>query len=277
MNAMVLLSVTSAFFMGTNQEVVQSFNNRCDRFFFQNTEPSGFGNNYRRICQRYKNQYRFATLYDQNNRVPVYSSYIYQDNTSGNRSDIWKLEPQLANWPPSVKVSQLVDMMGTNINQRIQVSQAVKTDYETGKPKFDKGHLNPVCHQNGIDNRAATFTLTNAAPMPHGFNQRWFNQYEDVIRKCITQQCKQKMAYIVTGTVPGNQYMNNRVLIPSYVWSAVCCTLNNGSYVSVAVYERNVPQPSPLPPIQFRQVAELNKILSRYFKTPISIFRPPCP
>ncbi|XP_014749345.1 PREDICTED: endonuclease domain-containing 1 protein-like [Sturnus vulgaris] len=45
------------------------------------------------ICQVYANKYRFATLYDRNRRIPVYSAYKYQPG-NGSRSDSWFVEPQ---------------------------------------------------------------------------------------------------------------------------------------------------------------------------------------
>ncbi len=32
-------------------------------------------NHYKLICQKYKNAYRFATLYDTAKKIPVYSAY----------------------------------------------------------------------------------------------------------------------------------------------------------------------------------------------------------
>uniref|UniRef100_H2ZSB1 Endonuclease domain-containing 1 protein-like n=1 Tax=Latimeria chalumnae TaxID=7897 RepID=H2ZSB1_LATCH len=274
MNAMVLLSVASAFFMGTNQEVVQSFNNKCDNFFFQNTEPAGFENNYEYICQVYNNQNRYATLFDQQNLIPVYSAYIYQDNNCTNRMDSWKLEPQLADssWPKEMMtIIELVNKTKLpleTVEPKIEATQAVREDYVNSG--FDIGHLNPVCHQNGADNKTATCTFTNAAPMPHGFNVRWFHQYENLIRKNLSQQCHQGSVFIVTGTIPDStQKIKNRVSIPSVVWSAMCCQMNNGSYLSIAAYGINTDTGTIDTTLT---VAQLNIYLSRAFGSTVSIF-----
>ncbi|KAF7689789.1 hypothetical protein HF521_013142 [Silurus meridionalis] len=41
---------------------------------------------------------------------------------------------------------------------------------------------------------------------------------------CINKGLK---AYVVTGVVPGNTKLKNRVLIPSHYWTAFCCLDNN--------------------------------------------------
>lgn len=68
-------------------EVVDSFNT-CSQFFFNKQPPVIPGilknsvsknNRYKLICQKYNNAYRFATLYDTTNRIPVFSAYKYTE------------------------------------------------------------------------------------------------------------------------------------------------------------------------------------------------------
>ncbi|KAI4904124.1 hypothetical protein NFI96_029059 [Prochilodus magdalenae] len=83
-------------------EVVQSFRSNCSEFFFPNPQnqnevitPTVFeGAQYKQICQRWKNQYRYATLYDTKRRIPVYSAYTFIQKKKVKRSSNWKIEPQ---------------------------------------------------------------------------------------------------------------------------------------------------------------------------------------
>lgn len=77
-------------------EVVFSFEETCPQFFFRGTPPNiGLTFAYPvEICQRYKNQYRYATLYDRENRIPIYSAYIYNPGTA-KRPNNWMVEPQV--------------------------------------------------------------------------------------------------------------------------------------------------------------------------------------
>ncbi|KAI1239528.1 hypothetical protein IHE44_0012654, partial [Lamprotornis superbus] len=85
--------LASCLWLG-HSEVVKSFT-RCPQFFYARTPPrdSLRPRNAARICQVYGNKYRFATLYDRNRRIPVYSAYIYEPGP-GDRSDSWFVEPQ---------------------------------------------------------------------------------------------------------------------------------------------------------------------------------------
>lgn len=86
-------------------EVVHSFS-KCSEFFLEGKPPvipgileksaSLNNNRYKLICQRYKNVYRFATLYDTTNRIPIFSAYKYTGVTSKGRPHIlWMIEPQV--------------------------------------------------------------------------------------------------------------------------------------------------------------------------------------
>ncbi|KAI4892963.1 hypothetical protein NFI96_004433 [Prochilodus magdalenae] len=116
---------------------------------------------------------------------------------------------------------------------KIKRSQAISSDYSnTG---YDRGHLNPKSFQRD-EGRAATFTLTNAAPMDPCFNRvRWY-QWESTLKTLLStemMECPFATAYLVTGTVPHPHYRIpqrefseshdfERVTVPSHVWTAVC-------------------------------------------------------
>ncbi|PKU29642.1 endonuclease domain-containing 1 [Limosa lapponica baueri] len=81
-----------------HSEVVSSFQSSCPQFFFRETPPNDAlkPNNPAWICQRYKNGYYFATLYNRDLRIPVYSAYIYQPGPGKRPGNIWMVEPQVS-------------------------------------------------------------------------------------------------------------------------------------------------------------------------------------
>uniref|UniRef100_A0A8C3KCW8 ENDD1 protein n=1 Tax=Calidris pygmaea TaxID=425635 RepID=A0A8C3KCW8_9CHAR len=93
---LLLLQVLASCLWLGHSEVVTPFQS-CPQFFFQKTPPNNalMPNNPAWICQRYKNKYHFATLYNRDLRIPVYSAYIYQPKT-GKRPNIWMVEPQVS-------------------------------------------------------------------------------------------------------------------------------------------------------------------------------------
>lgn len=69
----------------------------CERFFYLQTPPAGTtGSSLRRICQRYANEARYATLYDGARRLPLYSAYVFKKTDGKKRMDTpWMYEPQV--------------------------------------------------------------------------------------------------------------------------------------------------------------------------------------
>ena len=99
--ALMLLGLVSL----VEGEVVDSFADSCPEFFIkdQNNRPvtptvlvSRDQNEkpiYRQICQKYKGRYRYATLYDTHNRIPVYSAYLYTGYAKVKPKSTWMIEP----------------------------------------------------------------------------------------------------------------------------------------------------------------------------------------
>lgn len=54
-------------------------------------------NRYKPICQTYRNSKKFLTLYDIENRIPVFSAYKYTGETTQKRPETpWMIEPQVS-------------------------------------------------------------------------------------------------------------------------------------------------------------------------------------
>lgn len=70
---------------------------KCLQFFYNKTPPMGvIGSEYQPICQRYRNHYRFATLYNRKHRAPLYSAYILKTLKGSYPRPNWMYEPQVS-------------------------------------------------------------------------------------------------------------------------------------------------------------------------------------
>ncbi|XP_018107232.1 endonuclease domain-containing 1 protein [Xenopus laevis] len=198
--------------------ISDNFSN-CRDYFYKEQLPQGFDgnrgiNSLAYICQQYGNTIYFASLYDRDWRIPLYSAYILdrRNECLGERKHNFDIEPQLIELNHNMQSE-------SEITSEIPKSQAVNADYE--KTGYHRGHLNPVCHHETQEGQDATFTLTNVVPMNSKLNIGKWRVYEaNILKKA--EECT--TMYVVTGIVPGNNWLYiNRVNIPSYVWNAYCC------------------------------------------------------
>ncbi|XP_048392302.1 endonuclease domain-containing 1 protein-like [Stegostoma tigrinum] len=204
---------------GTVQgEVVRDFK-ECDWFFQNKTPPKGFPMRRRlRICQRFKNHYHYATLYNSGLRIPVYSAYRYpctMGQSAGYRPSPWFYEPQIddQNAPGTMRSS----------SASFSQNQAVDEDYQDSG--YDRGHLYPFA-LNEKESATATCTLTNAVPKEHTANVNWYHEAESIVEK-LARICHKsgRSMYLMTGAAnPTMTKMKNRVSVPGMVWTALCCT-----------------------------------------------------
>ncbi|XP_019399306.1 PREDICTED: endonuclease domain-containing 1 protein-like [Crocodylus porosus] len=271
---LVLLQVCLCCLWLGSTEVVTSFEGTCPQFFFGGTPPGDAlePDSAARICQRYKNQYRYATLYDRNRRIPIYSAYLYQPG-DGKRPNTWMVEPQLmgSSYPKEMKTEWTL-MTTLNVSQNeIKKSQAVLQDYKN-LTNCNRGHLNPNGHQPNPDSKASTFTLTNIVPQYEKLNGGQWNNYEQSIMATRTADCAN--TYIVVGVVPGNNYIaKGRVNKPSHIWSAACCEVDNNHRRSWAVIAENDKNA-----ITLVTLGELEEQLTGlYHKGTVSLFHSDCP
>ena len=97
--------------------------------------------------------------------------------------------------------------------------------------------MNPSSGHNTVESASATFTLTNVIPQVNSFNQQCWKFFEQAIFKHVNRQQKYHQNICVVGAVPGfNVTLNDRVNVPSYMWS----TVQSESKV-IAVLVPNVP------------------------------------
>ncbi|NXM19451.1 ENDD1 protein, partial [Ploceus nigricollis] len=272
MLGLLLLQVLASCLWLGHSEVVNSFES-CPQFFYRNTTPNNAldPQNPAWICQRYKNQYHFATLYDRKMRIPVYSAYIYKPGP-GNRSKSWFVEPQLINpaYGKDMDTEKSIENRYNITVQQIGQSQAINQDYNKLQG-LDRGHLSPSGHQSGNNSKWATFTLTNIVPQNSTLNKGQWKDYENQTMAQNTQGCT--TTHVITGAVPGNNTTpNGRVNVPSHIWSAACCQTNTIMKTWAVIAENNKNH------VQNLTRAQLEASLSQlYGRGQVSLFHSACP
>uniref|UniRef100_A0A7N6ATK9 Endonuclease domain-containing 1 protein-like n=1 Tax=Anabas testudineus TaxID=64144 RepID=A0A7N6ATK9_ANATE len=206
--AVLLLSITP-----TETKVVNEIS-ECEGFLLNETPPQVTGilesdkiqdqNRYKIICQTFDNKTRFLTLYDTNNKIPVFSAYKYR-GAEGKRPDTpWKIELQ---------------------------HQASNNDYKN-QDVYDRGHLFPSSYGFFKSDKVSTFTLTNVVPQVKSFNGGSWSRMEQELKNTMDDLCynnNDKLeAYVVTGAQPSqSNKLKNRVNVPSMLWTAFCCYSDN--------------------------------------------------
>uniref|UniRef100_A0A3Q4M2U6 Uncharacterized protein n=1 Tax=Neolamprologus brichardi TaxID=32507 RepID=A0A3Q4M2U6_NEOBR len=226
--ALLLLSVVP-----TETEVVTSVED-CNKFFLKSETPPNImkileggkildQNRYKWICQSYKDFKTFVTLYDTQNKIPVFSAAKFNGSTPRRPNIPWMIEPQLENITDNSNMRRSNDTINYNY-------QAGNKDYKTNQG-FDRGHLFPSSYGFTDLEKKSTFTLTNIVPQKARFNQVSWNRMEECIKCVLNEYCFNNNGniegFVVIGAQPSNNgpnnSLNNRINIPSVLWSAFCC------------------------------------------------------
>ncbi|XP_010784007.1 uncharacterized protein, partial [Notothenia coriiceps] len=218
----------------TGSKVVDSMS-QCAEFLLNGTPPNVPGileggnildqNRYKPICQTFLDIRRFVTLYDTENKIPVFSASKYIGTNGKRPEDIWQIEPQRG---------------------------------------FDKGHLFPCSYAPTVDHKKSTFTLTNVVPQNGPFNKGRWSKMESCIKCVLDKYCinsnKIKEGFLVIGAQPGNNIISNKVNVPSMLWSAFCCYSHSEKrWLASAHWGQNIDGETYL---QTKTLAELHSELS---------------
>ncbi|GCB82386.1 hypothetical protein scyTo_0021595 [Scyliorhinus torazame] len=197
----------------TEGKVVQSFD-ECSQFFCEGIEPFMILNT-TRICQRYNNEYHFATVYSTALRIPWYSAYKYQPGSNSvkpSRPPKFFIEPQL-------DLPGGSDEMSKEPPDGVGMNQALNKDY-TNK-SYHRGHLCPFSFHDASS--ISTCTLTNVVPKLPELNRLWYHGAEKLIN-ILSELCEPTEAlFVITGAIPSSQFLNERVNIPLMVYSFYSC------------------------------------------------------
>ncbi|KAL0984433.1 hypothetical protein UPYG_G00141420 [Umbra pygmaea] len=209
----------------------------CLNFFYRSWPPKGLSGT--PICQRYENQYRFASLYSRQRRSPLFSAYIFSQPEGKRPSADWKFEPQLAN---ATADGNMAFFPPGELDPDIVNSQAIEPDYINSS--YTRGHLNPSLHHQTHTDRLSTFTLPNVVPQKAGSNSGPWMKLESEVNHTLGSYCLGE-AYIVTGIIPYENdthwIKGHRVAVPEYLWSAYCCPKYNESVLTEAKLSEFLP------------------------------------
>ncbi|XP_049425157.1 uncharacterized protein LOC125884302 [Epinephelus fuscoguttatus] len=239
---------------------------KCSEFLLKHTPPNVPGvlergkildqNRYKVICQTLSNVRRFVTLYDTQNRIPVFSAFKYTGVDGGGRPKDWKIEPQLED------IGSNKNMIPVSKNKTYN-NQAGDIDYKN-HTVYNRGHLFPCSYGMTENDRKATFTLTNIVPQVGTFNKGSWQKMESCVKCVLDEYCKNNditEGFLVIGAQPGNKTLNNRVNIPSMLWSAFCCySQSENTWLAAAHWGENIKDSSKY--LQTKTLAELYKKLS---------------
>lgn len=199
----------------------------CDQFFYAETPPAGLAaEGHVKICQRSEGTERFATLYSTRDHIPVYSAFRAPRLAPGGTEERWLVEPQIDD--PTSNLEEVINEADAiaSVNN-LGSKQALNADYlDSG---YQRGQLCPFSLSN--DFHTATFTLTNAAPMTPSFQERWYMNLNSLMDRALTPQCGGgDDLYIITGAVPSEHKVKDKVTIPKFVWLAACCAIPGGGW-----------------------------------------------
>ncbi|KAG8136984.1 hypothetical protein E2320_005527 [Naja naja] len=199
----------------------------CDAFFYGQVPPSGFpGEQVAKICQKYRGEPRFATLYSTREKIPLFAAFRYTEGDPAGQEEEsrWLVEPQIDDpgndqeeMMPEAEIAKSVEHLGRN--------QALMADYvDSG---YERGNLNPSClHKE--DHHVATHTLTNAVPFSPPFQELWHWEVEQLVSHGLAPHCQNgKDLHLLSGAMPSSVKVKDKIAVPKHVWLAACC--DNGA------------------------------------------------
>ncbi|XP_066227065.1 endonuclease domain-containing 1 protein [Saccopteryx leptura] len=199
----------------------------CDQFFYAETPPAGLeAEGHVKICQRSEGTERFATLYSIRDRIPVYSAFRAPRSAPAGSEQRWLVEPQIDD--PSSHLAEVMNEADAiaAVNS-LGSKQALNADYLDSD--YQRGQLYPFSLSS--DFHMTTFTLTNAAPMTPTFQKRWYMNLNSLMDRALTPQCGSgDDLYIITGAVPSDVKVKDKVTVPELVWLAACCAVPGGGW-----------------------------------------------
>lgn len=96
----VVMVLTSMVLQGVQAGVVSDFSHaeRCKDSLYMGTPPRGYlSNAFKKICQRYEDKPRYATVYDPRRHIPIFSAYTFKKSDGEKKVDFpWMFEPQVS-------------------------------------------------------------------------------------------------------------------------------------------------------------------------------------
>ncbi|KAL8191107.1 UNVERIFIED_CONTAM: hypothetical protein K2H54_068127 [Gekko kuhli] len=155
---------------------------------------------------------------------------------------------------PEAEITGSVENLGEN--------QALVADYKDSG--YEIQQLNPSSLHKG-DHQAATYTLTNAIPVPSDVRETWDWEVNNLISRALAPHCENgKDLYLISGAVPSSVKVKDKVSVPESLWLAACC--DDGSKSWSTAFAKQVAAGSRLKELPLKELEEQLSAGARLFK-----------
>lgn len=155
---------------------------------------------------------------------------------------------------PEAEITGSVENLGEN--------QALMADYvDSG---YERQQLNPSSLHKG-DHQMATYTLTNAVPVPKDVRETWDWEVNNLISRALAPHCeKGKDLYLLSGAVPSSVKVKDKVSVPESLWLAACC--DDGSKAWSTAFAKQVAAGSRLKELPLKDLEKQHLAGAQLFK-----------
>ena len=216
----------------------------CKNFFYENTPPLNFPGTSLDICQKYSNKNyeksRFATRFDKNLKIPIYSAYFFEPNEGKHTTRSWAIELEISGKGNEKGQGERFTpgkSQDVALTDEEKARQPMYSDYIGSG--FSRGHLSPRAYHDTSTSQLATFTMTNVLPQREYHNHQIWQKLENAARKIMEDDCPpeadesaasamfsppmQVKNFFITGGIPGGELIKGKVRVPKYFFTAACC------------------------------------------------------
>lgn len=159
-NLFVLIALLLFCTSPTETKVVKSMAD-CSQFFLNETSPNIPGilengnilnqNRYKTICQRLNDETTFVTLYDTENKIPVFSASKYRGCDGGRPETPWKIETQVILFIRTtivlfMNMDSMIQTHCTFRDTQIYIRKQSFLIYPLAKKLCSKKEMHKICH-----------------------------------------------------------------------------------------------------------------------------------
>ena len=149
-------------------------------------------------------------------------------------------------------------------------SRAELTDYKSGRPTFDRGHMSPDADDtDNLQLMAQTYFLSNIVPQNANLNEDLWSNLEDAIRSLIRSKPHSDF-YVITGgfidpSVAGaaGTIGHDKVAVPTHIFKAVYFQDETGKWESIAFVLKNQTHASSLRSLTGDEIETVHQLEQR--------------
>lgn len=239
--------------------MVSPYFGMCNEFFDHNFFPTGYSksSNIAEICQNdngKSHDIMYATLFDEFNKIPIYSAYILDRGNSKC--------PLLQRWYAEQNIPKLHQPLG------------IHGEYK--RDGYIRGQLGLNCYPTE-EGKESVYALTNTIPEVMNTQDGGFNKVQEKSKHLMDEDCIDGVPYYISGAIPGGKKTDGNVNIPGYLYTAGCCRKDgNGGSFSFGFIGENQRNSN----VNLMDVVELGKAIKENYmlplKEPIKFFVDDC-